>query len=1039
MKDSIFTIYSASAGSGKTYTLTKNYLKLLFEDNSLSKFRQILALTFTNKAVGEMKSRILESLYNFSKTEILDSDDSLFQDLCLETGSSPEELHRKSRVLLKHILHNYSFFDVSTIDKFNHRILKTFARDLQLSQNFEVELDTDSLLEKAVDRLLDRAGSDKELTQTLLAFSLEKIDDNKSWNIAYDLIDMGKVLFQENHAVHLEKLKKKSISSFNTLKTELQKEIKKCDELAVNRGEEVLKKIVSEGFSFEDFPRQTLPNHFKKIIAGDHSLKRLYGNTLEEQLSENKFLKANDSRDTLSLSEYLLNEFIQIRKLLYRRAYLSNIYGNIVPMTLLNEISKEIKHIEAEEDLIPISDLNQIISKEIKGQPVPFIYERLGEKYRNYFIDEFQDTSQVQWENLIPLISNALEGENEQSQSGSLFLVGDVKQAIYRWRGGKAEQFLNLLNGSTNPFTIKPDIELLDTNWRSASEIVSFNNAFFSLVAPLLHNGEYKQLYLKDNNQKHNSKIGGYINLTVVSNDRAIKDDEHCDAVLNAINEILSKKYTFSDISVLVRENKKGSLLANYLSENNIPVISPDSLLLGNHPSIQFLVALLTFLGNPSDRPAKFEILHFLALDKDKLHDFVNSHIEDLSDFFLKNYNFSTKLYQKKTVSEIVEATIISFDLAEGSEAYLTFFTDVVMEVEKKVGLDILSFLDFWNEKKEKLSLSAPEEVNAVKVMTIHKAKGLEFPFVIFPFANSPITNRRSKKAWVVSAKDEKSWGMDEFLMNFSQEMEHYNENSASVFVEEEEKTQMDALNLLYVALTRAKTGLFVVTETSKPNLDPHMLTTYSELFAYYLQHKGIWDPEKNQYVFGSIKENALSGTEELKSMHIPYIIRSTEKMGQTISTKSGQLWGTEAEKAIEIGNVVHSVLGKIRYSGDASKVLLEIESRGDLPKEILGKTKEIVLKTISHPLLEEYFSPLYTIYNERELLTKDGKVLRPDRVAIADGTATIIDYKTGKPDARYQSQMESYSDEIKSMGFSIKNSIIVYIEEEVNPLFLFT
>ena len=422
LEESNFKIYSASAGSGKTYALAKAYLILLLSNDAAVKFRQILAITFTNKAVDEMKTRILDNLYAFGQDVVPEKQKDLFQSLCDELSLTEEELRKRSKLILKRILHNYSFFEISTIDKFNHKIIKTFARDLHLSQNFEVELNLDLLLEEAVGRLLERAGNDEKLTEVLIAFSLEKIDDDKSWNITYDLVEIGKLLFQENHAEHINPLREKSISDFQDIQKRIASESRAIEEKVKQLAQIVLQEIENLGFELTDFSGGTLPNHFKKISEGFFDTKRLYANKLEENLRENKkILYAKDNRDSSVLASTVLVQYLLIKKNLHQLAYLQNIYGNIVPMTVLNEIAKEIKNIELDRDIIPISSLNAILSKEIKNQPVPFIYERMGEKYRHYFIDEFQDTSKMQWENLVPLIGNALESEDEKHERGSLF------------------------------------------------------------------------------------------------------------------------------------------------------------------------------------------------------------------------------------------------------------------------------------------------------------------------------------------------------------------------------------------------------------------------------------------------------------------------------------------------------------------------------------------------------------------------------------------------------------------------------------------
>ncbi|MEO0901618.1 MAG: UvrD-helicase domain-containing protein, partial [Bacteroidota bacterium] len=365
LKDSNFVIYNASAGSGKTYSLTKRYLQLLLSGNSSTRFKRMLAITFTNKAVGEMKSRILDSLFQFSQPNILEDENSMFHELCSEIALSPQQMQKRCAFILKQILHNYAFFEISTIDKFNHKLIKTFARDLQLSQNFEVELNADVLLDKAISNLLERTGANKDLTRALLDFSLEKIEENKSWNIVYDLMESGKLLFQENHFSYLETLKDNSIIDFKKTQSHISSHIASLEKDSVALANGVLEKIELLGFLPEDFPRKTLPNHFKKIADGEYTPKTLYNNKLEENLIQGKILKANDSRNTSELSSFLLERFISIKNTIYHRAFLKNIYSNIVPLTVLNEISRELKKLEEENDVIPISALNQLISKEI--------------------------------------------------------------------------------------------------------------------------------------------------------------------------------------------------------------------------------------------------------------------------------------------------------------------------------------------------------------------------------------------------------------------------------------------------------------------------------------------------------------------------------------------------------------------------------------------------------------------------------------------------------------------------------------------------
>ncbi len=986
-----------------------------------------------------MKSRILQNLYDFGRTEDFENGSSLFHNLCKELSLEPIQLRQRAQLVLKRILHNYSFFEISTIDKFNHKIIKTFARDLQLAQNFEVELDTELLLEQAVGQLLERAGTDAELTEVLIAFSLEKIDDNKSWNIGRDLVEIGKLLFQENHSTHIDKLHSKSISELKDVQRGILAQIKEIEKNATEKAMTVLEEIQDLGFIPDDFPRQTLPNHFKKIIEEVFNVRILYNNKLEQNLSENKILKASDSRDSSHLSSTILKSYSSIKNSLYQRAYLKNIYGNIVPLTVLNEIAKEVKNIEDEKDIIPISAMNSLLSNEIKNQPVPFIYERLGEKYRYYFIDEFQDTSRMQWENLIPLIGNALESENEKKEHGTLFLVGDVKQAIYRWRGGRAEQFLNLLNQKHHPFVIPPNVRTLDTNWRSYSEIVKFNNSFFTTIAPFLKNPEYQNLFLESGQQKPNNKLGGFVQLSFLDHTSKHKNEMYCSQVMEAITEAKSKNYTYSDICILVRKNEYGMLLANFLSENNIPVVSSESLLLKNSEVVSFLISLLKLIENEMDKEATYEVLSFLGTEVPDKHDFIKQHINNIKGFVQKDYGFDLQLVKSLPTLIILESAIVQFDLARTASAHVNFLMDEVLEVEKKAGPGVHSFLNHWDLKKQSLSLTAPEAINAVKIMTVHKAKGLEFPIVIFPFANMSINGTGiKKKSWVGKTNKEEDLGLDEFLINTTKDMQYYNADASALFEDEASKTELDALNVLYVALTRAEKGMFIISETTK-NISPlAKAVSYSDLFQSYLQESKTSKDENGFYTFGELMgQDSTSRESSLKNLTIPYITRQKEGKRFAISTKSSRLWDNEKSDAVKAGNLIHFALSLVKIADDVANVVEQLRSQGQLEEKQVDDVSKILNAVVEHPNLKQYYSPSFEALNEQEILTTDGKSIRPDRLVILDNEITIIDYKTGKPSPTHKEQILTYSLALQGMDFIIKDAIIVYIEPEIKPLFL--
>lgn len=1023
--DTSFKIYNASAGSGKTYTLTKEYLKIILSGSRA--YRKILAITFTNKAVNEMKERILGSLFDFSRKEI----SSMYHDVSKELGLTSEQLQKRAAVTLKEILHNYAFFDIVTIDKFTHRFIRTFAKDLKLPQNFEVVLDTDLLLDEAVSKLINRAGRDQKLTTVLLAFALEKIDDDKSWDIGIDLNKIGKLLFNETNTPHLKKLEPKAIEAFLGLQENIQEQIKVRESEIKSIATGAIDLIHDSGLQSADFPRATLPNHFKKISTGTFDAAKLYANKIEETLRAGKLLKANIEIPTMELAPQLLERYLQIKQKIYDRALLKNVYRNVVPLTVLNAIQGEIKKIEQDRDQLSISEFNTIIANEIKNQPAPFIYERLGEKYRHYFIDEFQDTSEMQWKNLIPLIDNALAMEN-----GSLFLVGDAKQAIYRWRGGRAEQFLSLVNLQTNPFVVDPEIEVLPQNYRSHTEIVKFNNEFFTATSPLLNSELYRTLFEEGNRQLTNAKKGGLVQLTFVEpNDYETIEIGYGEEVLKTIESIRQKKYTYKDICILVRGNKEGAFLADYLTQHHIPIISSESLLLKNNLKIRFLIDLLKLQNQPEDTEVAYEMLSFLSHEMDHRHAFIAQHLNSAGELLKTTFEYDWEKLKTLSVYDTLEYAIKQFDLASNSDGYLNHFMDVVIEVEQKEGIGTPVFLSYWEKKKDRLSIAAPEAVNAVQIMTVHKAKGLEFEIVIFPFANSNIYQEIEPKLWL-PVEANAFHGFEEVLISKKQEVIHYSSNAEASYTAEQQKLELDAFNILYVALTRAVKALFVVTKKDLTKTGGHKPNYYSGLFIHFLMEKKVWVENLNQYAFGELHTNE-NDIRTNMSLEIPYQYSYKDRPSFKILAKTGLLWDTTREDALIKGTLVHALLGLVETKKDVETALDTMKNSGELAMDEVEVLKKKILAILEHPKLASYYKEGIEIKNERDIITANGKILRPDRIVIQDLKATIIDYKTGMQSNSHKEQLYAYADALEAMGYSIDNKIIVYSNETVNPVFL--
>lgn len=1026
-----FKIYNASAGSGKTYTLAKAYLKILLSSNGGS--RQILAITFTNKAVNEMKDRILNSLYDFSTLKTFENAPSMFLALAEELQIAPVELQKRAKLTLKKVLHNYAFFDVSTIDKFTHRLIRTFAKDLKLPQNFEVIIDTNLLLDEAVSRLINKAGDDSKLTQVLIDFALEKIDDDKSWDISLDLNKVGKLLFNETNAQHLKKFEHKGIDDFLELQKLIRKRLANI-EIEIGAGATKSLQLIDEnGLEHTDFKSGWFPKFMLKIQKGDLNIDFNAGWKQNFETEPLYAGKCDASKKQLldGLQSHFVALFNTIKQHSSSHQLLKNIYKNIVPLTVLNAIQQELKAIQIERDQLPLSEFNSIISNEIKEQPAPFIYERLGEKYCHYFIDEFQDTSEMQWQNLIPLIDNALATE-----AGSLFLVGDAKQAIYRWRGGKAAQFLDLVNGDSSPFVTPPHIENLPANYRSHKEIVRFNNDFFTSISPYLNNPIYQKLFEEGNKQKSTAEQTGYVELSFIAdNEETTIDEQYGEAVLKTIRDVTEKKYAYKDICILVRGNKEGVTLANFLTQEEVPIISSESLLLNSNPKIRFLVNLLRYQDQPKDEAIAYDLLSFLSLEQQDRHHFIACHLKSIALLFSDSYDFKLSKLDQISVYDGLEYAIKQFNLAPQGDAYINFFMDTVFDVEQKEGTGIPIYLSYWEKKKEKLSITAPATIDAVQIMTVHKAKGLEFDIVLFPYANAQIYKEIEPKLWL-AVDAETFGGFDEVLISKKQEVAKYGELAAVLYEDENNQLELDAFNVLYVALTRAVKALYVISKKEPVSKNIAIPKSYSDLFIGYLKEKELWNENTNTYSFGmlAVYDGAITAEE---NEHVQYQYSYKDRAGFRILTKSGMLWGTDREDAIAKGNLLHYTMGLIETAGDVETALAILIRNGAISLDEKEALKTKIYQIIQHPDLQKYYLDGNTIKNEKDIITQNGSILRPDRIVIKENKATIIDYKTGKRDSKYKEQIYSYADALEEIGYQIENKIIVYSNEEVTPEFI--
>lgn len=1030
-----FRIYNASAGSGKTYTLTGEYLKLLLAPGSGQAFREILAITFTNKAVGELKSRILSSLEQFSKVSAAENPPDLFQEMAMALNMDQKQLQERAGKVLQEILHNYSFFDVSTIDKFYYRVIRTFSRDLNLPPHFEVLMDSEPVLQKAVDTLIQKAGENKELTDVIIAFALERSSDDKNWDVRRELISVGEMLFDETQMPILEGFRDKEMQDFVTLRKDLKTKIANCETQLQDIASQLLSLFASKGLERLDFKGGYFPDFLKKISEGDFdqnfnaAWKQRFGS---EPLYSGK-TPASSKSEIDGLMELLTQRFQQIKDFLTNRSFLVNAFSNMAPFTVLGMLELEVDRILREDSLVPISRFNSLVAHELAEQPTPYIYERLGEKYRHYFIDEFQDTSQLQWQNLIPLIGNALEGEDSNGKRGSLVLVGDAKQAIYRWRGGEAEQFLQL-SKYKSPFVITPKVKNLPKNFRSHENIVRFNNSFFQYVSEFLGNTNYEELFRNGNAQEIASSKTGYVAIEFMESDSEDRENPYLNRCLALVEELRSKGFNFRDICFLTRKRKEGVLVSNHLIKAGIPVVSSETLLLKNNDSVRFLIALLYHLSNPTDGHANYEILEFLAPEGPEFHDWVLERLSRTSEFLSKEFRFNGLNLSRQSVYDIFETAIRRFNLIGKDDAYLIFLLDLALEVGNSQNTGVGTFLKYWELKQESLSISAPEGLDAVQLMTVHKSKGLEFPVVIYPFANTELYSEFHGKLWAPVPQEDYN-GFSFLQISKKKEVANYEQTIANFYQEDRHKLELDAFNVLYVAHTRAVSALFVLTEAN-PQVDP-VPKSYGDLYVSYLTLKGMWNPEERHYQWGKIQPSTSRG-EEITGDQIHLEGLTENPTICNLVTRKSALWGSSLEAARQRGTSLHYGLSLLNSRQDISAISKDLITAGLMEQKDTQYFENVCFKIVGHPMLSAYYTSDWEVYAERDILAKNGIILRPDRLLIQKDIAVLMDYKTGRPKPEDKRQLQSYADAVEEMGLTVSQRILIYINEEtINPEFI--
>lgn len=1014
-----FKIYNASAGAGKTYTLVKEYLSILLLSQNPFAFESILAITFTNKAANEMKERILEQLQKFSENDFAKNQD--LQMLSRELNLTPEIIHQRSKETLTKILHNYSRFSVSTIDKFNLRLMKSFAQDLGLSSNFNVEMELDTLLEDSVNQLFSKIGEDETLTSVLIEIAIDNLNENRSWDITRELIQNAKTLYSDTHLVKLANLQKFNLEEFNEFRKTVYRNVSTQKNKLIEIGKKAFQILDTNQISVDDFSygNTGFIGFFNKLQNENFEFPGSRHLAFKSYTDPKKWCSGKASSIAKNTIEQIAPELISLSdeavEILRELAVWQGIQRTITSLSIINEVEKSIETIKEDNNVLLISEFNKLISANLQKQPSGFIYERIGNRFHHYFIDEFQDTSTLQWQNLLPLVENA------RASSDTVMLVGDAKQSIYRWRGGNPEQMVDLINRKDELAIL---VENLPRNWRSHQNIIEFNNEFYTKIAESLYD-DYRNLYAEGNQQLTNKKEGGYVQLNFIAKKGETEDYNYDEEALGQLHKNLNSAqeqgFQLGEIAILHRTKAEGKKIAEFLSEKQIPIISSESLLLSNSPEIQIIELFFKTISNEEDKVSLAEFL--IQLNELKNHPFkdITEKVKPVLERkqSLKNFleeieiDISFAFSPSVSLYDFTEKTIKAFDLSQNETAYLQYFLDYVLEYSMQNEYNLQRFLEHWDLQKEKLSISSPEGVDAVQLMTIHKSKGLEFPVVMIPFASWG-DRVKVDKFWIPIQKEELPF--EEFIMDSFGNLEEVSDEIKAIIDKERNEFLIDNLNLLYVATTRAVEQLYIITPKDAKN---GVAVYFNEQFKG--EDEIILKGKKGRI---SQPKNSENLTEIL-----PFVVENWENRIQ-ISKESSKRW--KKKKEIVYGDLVHGLMEFIYTEKDVEPVLKKALNAGEIRQEEMPGMKKLMLEIIHHSDLATYFSDEFKILNERDFIDDLGEIIRPDRIALKENHCTIIDYKTGAEQEKHVQQINHYADCLKQMNFQIEKKLLVYIGEDV-------
>lgn len=1011
-------IYKASAGSGKTFTLAVEYIKLLVQNPQA--YRQTLAVTFTNKATAEMKQRILSQLYGIWRG--LDDSQSYTKKVCEELGVSPEHAARQAGIALHLLLHNYSYFRVETIDSFFQSVLRNLARELELTANLRIGLNDQQVEEQAVDQLIESLSATDLLLQWLLKYIMENISDDKSWNVIGQIKRFGLTIFRDFYKRESQRLKVIAHDKhfFDNYTNTLRKERQKAEQHMTQIAQTFFDCIHAEGLDVRDFANKErgVCSIFQKMKRGLFDESILTKTVTDAVGNPAKWYTKSSEKAQLihALVESRLDSLLRMaieeqprQWRLYQSATLT--LRHLSQLRLLDSIERKVRELNEDANRFLLSDTQQLLHDLIEGSDSPFIFEKIGAQLEHIMIDEFQDTSTIQWQNFKVLLEEAMSREGSTN-----LIVGDVKQSIYRWRSGDWRLLANISEQFANPAQCL-DIKPLNFNYRSQQNIIRFNNAFFTESAQIEAVTAYDDVC---QHWPEHRQPEGYVDVTLLPAEDY--QQTTLDHVVSHIDDLLARGIVPHDIAILVRSNANIPLIANHLMEQRPQwsVISDEAFRLDASMAVQTIIQALRYLIRPDDFISKA----FLA----------KAYSGDLQGNLPQAFTEQRDSLLRLPLYELTEQLYAIFNLQhmEGQSAYLCAFYDHVAAYAAEHTADLFDFLREWDASICSKTIQCAS-FDGIRIISIHKSKGLEFEHVVIPFCDWRM--EFSDVLWC-QPREEPFSQLPLAPIDFSQKGMKgtiYEQD----YDEEHQQNMVDNLNLLYVAFTRAGRSLYII---GKRNAKSSRSALIEQVLPALRLEGTVLESEQDEkapmrFTFGIPHQTHSPHQTHTPPKKNPFLRPSkvipvsmeafTPKFTFRQSNKSRAFAQADDDEQaqqnhyVQLGNVLHNIFAHIRTHADINQALAQLEQEGVLYDEHITRDRieRMIRQRLSDPRVADWFSDGWTLYNECSILLPDGSVRRPDRV-MTDGQRTIVvDFKFGHERNEYHQQVGEYMDLLRQMG----------------------